>query len=158
MTEITSTLQKLFSEKMHWVCITGIFLCKQYFFDRNNTYLTEIILREKRGVSQFCSCCMTEMWKPILSLSHNALGFGRNNIYISCRNYSQKEIHLVSFLFLPVMAEIIVHNRNFSKIYTPDQNYAATVIQMIERNNSIASLVHRNHFCLYWAFILTEIP
>ena len=75
---------------------------------------------------------------------------------------------------MAVMAEIIVHNRNFSKIDTPGQNYVATVIQLIERSHSTASLVYWNNFycmmkvfCIentddgrkyfYWAVIFTEI-
>ena len=52
-------------------------------FDRNNTYLEEIIPREKCALSQFCSCCMTEIWNPILFLSHNASGFDKNKVYFA---------------------------------------------------------------------------
>ena len=44
------------------------------------------------------------------------------------------------------MAEIICHNRNFSKIDPLGQNHAATVIQIIVRNNSTAFLVDRIYF------------
>ena len=40
------------------------------------------------------------------------------------------------------MTEFIVHNRNFSKTDTTGQNYVATVIQLIERSHSTASLVY----------------
>ena len=42
------------------------------------------------------------------------------------------------------MAEIIFHNKNLSKIDTLGQNFAETVIQIIVKNRSTASLVHRN--------------
>ena len=48
---------------------------------------------------------------------------------------------------MAVTAEIIAHNRNFSKIDAPGQNYAGAVMWAIERNHFTASLVNRNNFC-----------
>ena len=44
------------------------------------------------------------------------------------------------------MTENIFHKRNILKIDTLGQNAAAIVIQIIVKNHSTASLVHRNYF------------
>ena len=52
------------------------------------------------------------------------------------------------------MTEVIVHNRNFSKIDTPDKNYVATGI-ILDRNYFIASIVSWKYFCcMMYAFCI----
>ena len=53
--------------------------------------------------------------------------------------FSEKNVSQFYFCSIAVTAEIIAHNRNFSKIDAPGQNYAGTVIRIIERDHFTAS-------------------
>ena len=80
--------------------------------------------------------------KPHNFLNHNALGFGRNNIYLA-EIILRKKCISSQFYFCRLWQKLLFITE-FSQKYTL---LIRIMQQMIERNHSTASLVHRNYFC-----------